>query len=187
MNFPEDPPAPFAAEVKLVAESERLSKTIPPLHLQKLLVPTDFSENSKKALLYAVRLAQRNDASVILFHVFESPEFDRQLQHGFSYDSNPEMGMQFVDAMRQSEERLATLSRDVNASDIKIGYAQRLGIPSEEIIRVAKEWAVDLIVIATHSRTALQHFLLGSTTERVIRAAFCPVLVVRQEERDFVA
>ena len=187
MNYPEDLSGPFAAGVKLVAESEQPSITIPSLDLKKLLVPTDFSENSKKALIYAVRLAQRNDSSLILFHAFESPVFHRHLQQGFSYDSNAEMGKQFIAAMRQSEEKLVTLSRDVQASSIKIETAQRLGIPSEEIIKVAKEWTVDLIVIATHSYTGLQHFLLGSTTERVIRLAPCPVLVVRQKERDFVA
>jgi universal stress protein A len=187
MNFPEDLSTPLAAGVKLNAESEQQSKTIPSLDLKKLLVPTDFSENSKKALIYAVRLAQRNDSSLILFHVFESPEFHRQLQQGFCYDSNAEMGKQFVAAMRQSEEKLMTLSGEVQASNIKIETAQRLGIPSEEIIKVAKECAVDLIIIATHSCTDLRYFFLGSTTERVVRRAPCPVLVVRQEERDFVA
>ena len=69
---------------------------------------------------------------------------------------------------------------------MKIETLQRLGVPYEEIVDVAKELAVDLIVIATHGYTALKHFLLGSTTERVVRLAPCPVLVVREGERDFV-
>lgn len=187
MNFPDDPSAPSAAGVKLVGESDQPSRTIPSLNLKKLLVPTDFSEPSKKAFIYAVRLAQRNNSSVILFHVFESPEFVRQLPEHFSSESNEEIRKLFDAARRQSEERLVTLSRDVQESDVKIEILQRLGTPYEEIVKVAKERGVDLIVIATHGYTGLKHFLLGSTAERVVNVSPCPVLVERQEERDFVS
>ena len=187
MNFPDDPSAPSAAGVKLVGESDQPSRTIPSLNLKKLLVPTDFSEPSKKAFIYAVRLAQRNNSSVILFHVFESPEFVRQLPEDFSYESNEELRKQFDSAMLLSEQRLVTLSRDVQGSNIKIETSQRLGTPYEEIVKLAKETDVDLIVIATHGYTDAKHFLLGSTAERVVCLAPCPVLVVRQKERDFVS
>lgn len=187
MNYPEDPSAPSAAAVKLAGESDQLPKTIPPLDLKKLLVPTDFSENSKKALVYAVRLAQRNSASLILLHVFESLEFERQLPQDFSYESNEELRKLFDAARRRSEERLVTLSRGVQESNVRVETSQRLGTPYEEIVKVAKEREVDLIVIATHGYTGLKHFLLGSTTERVANVSPCPVLVVRQEERDFVS
>jgi universal stress protein A len=186
MNVPEDPSAPSAAGVKLVGELDQPSKTIPALQLKKLLVPTDFSENSKKALVYAVRLAQRNNSSLILFHVFEMPEFVRQLPQDYS-ESNEETRKQFDTAMRRSAERLETLSRAVKGSNIESESSQRLGTPYEEIVKVAKEMEVDLIIIATHGYTGLKHFLLGSTAERVVRLAPCPVLVVREEERDFVS
>jgi universal stress protein A len=186
MNFPEDPSAPSAAGIKLVGESDQPSKTIPALKLKKLLVPTDFSENSEKALMYAVRLAQRNNSSLILFHVFELPEFVRQLPQDYS-ESNEETRKQLDIAMRRSAERLETLSVAVKGSDIKIETSQRLGTPYEEIVNVAREWEVDLIVIATHGYSGLKHFLLGSTAERVVRLASCPVLVVREEGRDFVS
>jgi nucleotide-binding universal stress UspA family protein len=79
------------------------------------------------------------------------------------------------------------LSEAVKGSNIQIETSQRLGTPYEEIVKVAKEREVDLIVIATYGYTGLKHFLLGSTAERVVRIAPCPVLVVRQEERDFVS
>ena len=187
MTFPEDSSDPSTAKGKSVEESSRPSKSIPSLQLKKLLVPTDFSANSKKALVYAVRLAQRNDSSVILFHVFESPEFVRQLPEDFSYKSNEEVRKLFDAAKRRSEERLLTLLRDMQASDVKIETLQRLGTPYEEIVKVAKETGVDLIVIATHGYTGVKHFLLGSTAERVVNVSPCPVLVVRQEERDFAS
>jgi universal stress protein A len=179
------PSYPTAAKA-VVGESDQPSKTIPSLQLKKLLVPTDFSENSKKALVYAVRLAQRNNSSLILFHVFEPPEFVRQLPQDYS-GSNEETRKQFDTAMRRSAERLETLSGAAKGSNIKIETSQRLGTPYEEIVKIAKEREVDLIVIATHGYTGLKHFLLGSTAERVVRLAPCPVLVVRQKERDFVS
>ena len=217
MNFPKDPSVPSAAaEVKLAGRSDQPSQTIPSLNLKKLLVPTDFSENSKKALVYAVRLAQRNNSSLILFHVFELPEFVRELPQpklpkrsptawlppgtfipqgwsvcrtrDYSSEFNAEQRKQFFDGvMRRSEERLVTLSRDKQGSNLKIETSQRLGTPFEEIVKVAKEREVDLIVMATHGYTDLKHFFLGSTAERVVRLAPCPVLVVRWHERDFVS
>jgi nucleotide-binding universal stress UspA family protein len=187
MNYPEDPLASFAAGIKVVAESDQPSKSIPSLHLKKLLVPTDFSENSKRALIYAVRLAQRNNSGLILFHVFESPEFVRQLPEDFSHDSNEELRKLYDAAKRRFEERLVTISRNVQGSNVKIETLQRLGTPYEEIVKVAKEKEVDLIVIGPHGYTDAKHVMLGSTTQRVVNTAPCPVLVVRQEERDFVS
>ena len=188
MNLPEDRSAPPAdTGIKLAGELDQLSKTIPPLNLKTVLVPTDFSENSKKALIYAVRLAQRNDSSLILFHAFELPEFVRQRPPDFSGGFNEEEMKLFDDARRRCEERPVTLSRDLQGCNVKIETAHRLGTPYEEIIKVARERGVDLIIIATHGYTGLEHFLLGSTTERVVRVSPCPVLVVRQEEQDFVS
>jgi nucleotide-binding universal stress UspA family protein len=164
-----------------------MNHSIPPLNLQKILVPTDFSENSEKALMYAARLAQRNNSSLILFHAFELPELVRTLPHDFSYESNQELKGLFDAARKQSEQRLETLARDVQANNLKVETLQCLGTPYEEIVKVAKQREVDLIVIATHGRTGVKHFLLGSTAERVINIAPCPVLVVREAERDFVS
>ena len=187
MNDIEDPSASSVAGHKIVSESDPRSKLFPPLHLKTLIVPTDFSANSKKALIYAVRLAQRNNSSLILFHVFEPPELFRQLPQDYSYESHEEMRKQCDTAMRRSAETLGMLSEAVKGSNIQIETSQRLGTPYEEIVKFAKEKEADLIVIATHGYTGLKHFLLGSTAERVVRLASCPVLVVRQEERDFVS
>jgi len=60
------------------------------------------------------------------------------------------------------------------------------GTPFVEIVRYAGEAAIDLIIMPTHGHTGLAHMIIGSTTERVIRKAPCPVLVLRDEEREFV-
>ena len=107
-----------------------------------------FPKTLKRTLIYAVRLAQRNNSSLILFHVFEPPEFVRQLPQDYSYESNKEMRKLFDAASRQSEERLVKLSRDVQGSNVKIETSQCLGTPYKEIVKFAKEKEVDLIVIA---------------------------------------
>ena len=63
----------------------------------------------------------------------------------------------------------------------------RTGSPADEIVDAAKEMGVDLIILSTHGRTGLKHLLLGSMTENVVRRAPCPVLVVREREREFVS
>jgi universal stress protein A len=67
-----------------------------------------------------------------------------------------------------------------------IGSTVRTGLPAHEIVEAAKESNTDLIVIATHGYTGWKHFCIGSTAERVVRAAPCPVFVVREKEHDFV-
>jgi nucleotide-binding universal stress UspA family protein len=66
-----------------------------------------------------------------------------------------------------------------------VGSSVRPGLAAHEIVEAAKELDVDLIVIATHGYTGWKHFTIGSTAERVVRAAPCPVLVVREKEHEF--
>jgi len=94
-----------------------------------------FPKTLKRTLIYAVRLAQRNNSSLILFHVFEPPEFVRQLPEDYSYESNEETRKQFDTAMRRSAERLEALSGAVKGTNIKIETSQRLGTPHEEIVK----------------------------------------------------
>ena len=185
--FSEDPSVPFAGAVKTFGELDQPAPSHPALHLKKLLVPIDFSESSQKALIYAVRLAQRNNSSLLLLHVFEPPQFVRQLPPDYSFEAYEEMRKLCNTSSRQSEESLVRLSRDVQKGNLVIETLHRIGTPYEEIVTVAKKMEVDLIVIATHGHTGLRHFLLGSTTERVANLAPCPVLIVRQKERDFIS
>jgi universal stress protein A len=187
MNHPEDPTAPSSGEIRTAESPAHLPAFIPPLDLKKILVPTDFSENSNKALRYAARLAQLNNSRLILFHAFELPELVRSLPHDFSYESNEVLKKLFDSARERSEEKLVALSRSIQGTEIMIETSQRLGTPYEEIVNVARECEIDLIVIATHGYTGMKHFLLGSTAERVINVSPCPVLIVRQAERDFVS
>jgi universal stress protein A len=148
------------------------------LQLKHILVPVDFSPPSEKALRYASRFGEQFGSSVTLLHVIQPMVYPSD----FGY---PPTVVDTVDqAVRlQIEEKLAGLAQGAGArADILI----RVGQPHYEITLAARELNVDLIIVSTHGRTGLKHVLLGSTAERVVRHAPCPVLTVREREHDFV-
>ena len=151
------------------------------INLKRILVPVDFSPLSKKALLYAARLAQQFNAQVDLFHVLE-PEIPPAFE-GFMI-APPAVSN---GATASCAGRMKTLVNSVrNAGVARVGSSVRSGLAAFEIVEAAKELDVDLIVLATHGYTGWKHFAIGSTAERVVRAAPCPVLVVREKEHEFV-
>ena len=152
------------------------------LKLQNILVPTDFSKPSRKALRYAISFAGQFAARITLLHVVE-PRI-------LPYDEYPlrELILDDKELMKAARATLGRLCRDERIDSFLLRERLiRLGSPSEEIANAARELQVDLIIIATHGYTGLKHIFIGSTTERVIRHAPCPVLVVREKEREFVA
>jgi universal stress protein A len=148
------------------------------IKLRKILVPVDFSECSQKALQYALRFAGAFKAEVVLLHVLEP------------YLPYPEMSA--LDAAtlqaesREYGEKALRESQQSIAEEVACKTLLRLGQPHREIVEAAGELAVDLIIISTHGYSGLSRVMLGSTTERVVRSASCPVLGVREMERDFV-
>ena len=165
--------------MKTQTSSER--RTSNAIHLQRILVPVDFSPLSKKALLYATRLAQQFGAEIDIFHVVEPeipPAFD-----GFMM-APPAVSNGAAASSAGQLKSLVNLARKAGVTRVNSGT--RCGLAAFEIVEAAKELNVDLIVIATHGYTGWKHFAIGSTAERVVRAAFCPVLVVREKEHEFV-
>jgi len=148
--------------------------------LKKILVPHDFSPPSRKAFKYAFRFAKEFGSHLILLHVL-APVSSRSF-------------MELPGKPAFSEKELASAEKNLRVllSSAEVGGLKetrstlRTGIPSHEIVEAAKDFDVDLIVIATHGYTGWKHFCIGSTAERVVRAAPCPVLVVREKEHEFV-
>jgi nucleotide-binding universal stress UspA family protein len=149
------------------------------LRLKKILVPIDFSPPSKNAFKYAVRFAEEFGGEMTLLYVLEP-----QSMTGFM--AIPETSA-FVEAdIVAAGKNLRSLVASVRKAKIeRPRWKVRGGLPSHEIVEAAKEMDVDLIVIATHGYTGWKHFCIGSTAERVVRAAPCPVLVVREKEHEF--
>jgi universal stress protein A len=149
---------------------------LPEIHLKKILVPIDFSDSSKKALAYAEALARQFQASVHLLHVQAMPTPVPMV-----------MDFPIVDpeAARNAEKELRELASSLDAS-ITRHMTVLPGRAEDEIVRAIEENNIDLVILGTHTRGALQHWLLGSMSERVLRNAFCPVLIVREKEHDFI-
>jgi universal stress protein A len=148
--------------------------------IKKILVPTDFSPASSKSLSYALRFAQGPNSEITLLHVLE-PETPLTLA---AWRTTPAFSEQ---ELADAEEGLRTLADSAKTAGGTVAKSiLRTGVATQEIVEAAKELDVDLIVIATHGFTGWKHFAIGSTAERVARAAPCPVLVVREKEHDFV-
>ena len=148
--------------------------------IKKLLVPTDFSEYSKFALKYAVALAKSFEAKVYVLYVHD-PYPQGAAFEGMYYDPALVEG-----SRNKAKEILDRIVGELRKQKIDAEAVFLNGQPSLEIIREAGELDVDLIVISTHGRKGVSHLVFGSTAEKVVRMAPCPVLTVKHPEHDFV-
>jgi len=153
-----------------------------PFKISTILVPIDFSPLSRKALQYAVPFARKHEARIVLVHVVEPVYYPES----YLATLPPEIEDVNIERARSAKQQLAELRKDDIGSEIPADVLVETGRPWNEIINVAKDENVDLIVIATHGHSGLKHVFLGSTAERVVRHAPCPILVVRENEREFV-
>ena len=149
--------------------------------LQCILVPIDFSAHSKNALKYAIPFAQQFKASVELLYVVEPTIYPADFSFGQVGFPNVEEEMR-----KRASEELDRLITEEISGRVKAAKTIRTGRPFYEINQYAKEKKAGLIIIATHGHTGVEHILFGSTAEKVVRGAPCPVLVVRNGERGFV-
>jgi nucleotide-binding universal stress UspA family protein len=148
--------------------------------IRKIVVPTDFSAASDKALEYAATLATTLNASIHLVHVVEDP-FAAGGGWEFYIPDSQDLSERLFE---QSLARLSITASEFDSRNIDVTTEIRRGSPTEGIISAATDSGADLIVMSTHGRTGLPHLLLGSVAERVIRGARCPVLAVRESKTE---
>ena len=146
--------------------------------LKKILVPTDFSEHSSKAIHYGAELAAKFGSELHLLHAIEMTP----LLYGESAYFPPDSEAELEKAAARQLDDLP----DCATGDLRIVRKVQHGHPFVEIIRYAKENEIGLIVLGTHGRGAIAHMLLGSVAEKIVRKAPCPVLTVRDKEHEFV-
>jgi nucleotide-binding universal stress UspA family protein len=141
--------------------------------LNHILVPHDFSETSAAAVRYAIELARRFNARLTFLHVGNSAQA--------AFDTEFPIGLEDAreDAIR---ERLLKIVTPHEQIEFTPEFVVRPGSPAGEIVRYAREYGVDLIVMGTHGRGLVGHVVMGSVAEKVVRTAFCPVLTVRNPE-----
>ena len=133
-----------------------------------ILFPTDFSTASDAALEHAAALAKQSDARLLIVHVEEPP-----LAYGG--------GELYYGLPEPDSARILAMLEDVKPADPAVPFTHRLtmGDPAGEVVRLAADEGVDMIVMGTHGRTGLTRLLMGSVAEAIVRRAPCPVLVYR--------
>ena len=141
---------------------------------EKILVPIDFSEHSNTALAHAKAIAESYEAGLQLLHVIEEPVHPALSLGGKSsiFDIVP-------DLKADCKKRIEKMMKETKGPEVKSEIFIIEGTASSDIIRFASETNSDLIVIATHGLTGIEHLLMGSVTEKVVRMASCPVFTVK--------
>lgn len=163
-----------------VASAPALQLTPKRFHLRRILVPVDFSPNCQESILYARHFAEQFGAEICLLHVVEPVV----VTNDFGYLP--------VLPNDLEEQRLEGAGKELRA----LAKALGAGVPVESMVRLGRAWKeitdvartipADLLIVSTHGYTGIQHALLGSVAEKVVRHAPCPVLVVRLGEHEFV-
>jgi nucleotide-binding universal stress UspA family protein len=141
--------------------------------IQRILVPVDFSETSKKALEYAHFISQRFDAKIDVLHVWRPSEYAGDEMVVLTR-SEPELTLSTF-LRNQADQQLTKFLSDLPHSSRRL----ESGEPAQVIAQVAGEGKYDLIVMGTHGRTGLSHVMMGSVAEKVVRISPSPVLTFR--------
>ena len=167
--------SPARPKVRRAARPARARKE-PSFGIRSILVPIDFSVHSKNALKYAVPIAEKFGASLRLVYVVEPTIYPADL--GFGQVVLP--GVEDELREKGAEELGALIGKEIG-SRVIASSSVRTGNPHQEILLEAEEQGVDLIIVATHGHSGVEHMLFGSTADRVVRNARCPVMTIRPE------
>ena len=142
---------------------------------KRICCPIDFSDASRAAMEVAADLARRFGAELVLLHAYPIPGYT--FPDG-SVVASPRMMQELADqAQRHLDEWRGEAER--LSGNPRVVAEKAIGEPAAEIVSFARGRGVDLLVLGTHGRTGLEHALMGSIAERVVRRAHCPVLTVR--------
>lgn len=144
-------------------------------NLKKILVPTDFSRQSDVALKKAGDLAETFKAKIILFHSI--PE-ESSILHSYLGDkASEDLKKRHLDETENLFKK--QVEKVLGDKDVEVEYIVKFGEPYYEILKTEKDFDVDLIVIASHTKSFFEDVFFGSTTEKVVRRSKKSVLVVR--------
>ncbi len=155
--------------------------------IRHILVGIDFSEYSREAARYATYLAAKLTAKVYFLHVQDPPKYPSS---GFSSYEPHTVKRHLEQEKNREQESLAELKKfiaEFEKSDTMTRHLVAFGNVTREILRVAEDKDIDLIVIGTHGKTGLSNLLPGSVAEKVVRKAACPVLAVKLSSQNTIA
>ncbi len=153
--------------------------TAPSFKFTRILVPTDFSTCAEVAVDYALELGRALHAEVRLCHCGTMPDYQvPSLVSPAMRTAATSLVNQLAQMFDAARHEMDHLVERKQGHGVVLSVAFVEGYPDEGIVKHAKEWGADLVVIGSHGRRGLSRILLGSVTERVVRHAPCPVLVV---------
>jgi nucleotide-binding universal stress UspA family protein len=145
----------------------------------KILYPTDFSDLAHKALVYVKRLREAGTREVVVVHIIDSREVNTMARAMALYGSKVQH-----DADQRIKEKIAqdmdAIAEDLKKSGLAVKTRVKTGIPCTEIVNMAEEENVSGIVLGSHGMSNVKEMLLGSVSEKVIRNAKVPVLVIKR-------
>ena len=150
------------------------------MQISTILFPTDFSQGARAAMDHAVSLARDYNAKLILLYVIQ----DISIAEWYIPSSLSVTDL-IEDMQKSAWKEMDKWAAEVAGAGRETRKMVVRGVPFVEIIKTAKEMNADLIVIGTHGRTGIDHMLFGSTAEKVVRKAPCPVLTVRVAGKEF--
>ncbi|MBV9106877.1 MAG: universal stress protein [Verrucomicrobia bacterium] len=175
----DDLPKPSSGETVAREEGPSIVQDENDFAYSRILVPIDFSEHSKKTVSYATRIATRYNSTIYLLHVFQIPDYV-VTPYAHRKQASAEVQSHVDEAEQDARENLEAFAQELSKSGITVQPYLRVGYPFDEIVLMAKHFDVDLIIIGSHGRGAISRLLVGSTAERVVEHALCPVLVVKE-------
>jgi nucleotide-binding universal stress UspA family protein len=140
---------------------------------KNILLPTDFSQGSEEAFEHAKDIAKSMGATIHLLHVIQPVVYPTGIEIAHESLVNLEGDLEAV-----ANQNFSKLEKRLSDIGVETHTAVLMGKPSEQITEYSNRYDMDLVVIATHGASGLEHFLFGSTTEKVIRKVKVPVLVV---------
>ena len=147
------------------------------MQVKHILVPVDFSEGSRAALRYAVELAEHLGADIDVLHVWEPSPYIAPTQLIWIGGDAMSFWTHMDQNLRAQLNEL--IADEAPQARVEIHAHVQAGYVAQSLLERLKDGAYDLVVMGTHGRTGISHWLLGSVAERVVRLAPCPVLTVR--------
>jgi nucleotide-binding universal stress UspA family protein len=147
------------------------------MKIKKILFPTDFSEGALAALPYATDLAESYSAKLYLLHII----YDMSAATGL-HVPHISLNEMYDEMQKGAEKEIGNFGAGMRVKLKDIETQVIRGVPYEEILKFARDKGIDLIIMGTHGRSGLDRVIFGSTAEKVVRNAECPVLTVRSQK-----
>ena len=147
--------------------------------MKRILVPTDFSDHAMYALKVAAQLAKAHDAEVLILNLLDLPtHMNDAVNSGVNI---PEVMLY----LNKTNERLDDLMEEEFLDNVKVSAVAKIEKAFQGIVKYSQEHAVDLIVMGSHGQSGFQDMIIGSNTEKIVRASNIPVLIIKQEINNF--